>query len=128
MDRQGRAGLLFVLPALVYFCLVFLVPLIQSIVWSFYRSVPGGTSSFAGRPPRKWLQSLDLVLPSLALVNVWVRLGFDTIIFLAALQAIPSEYYEAAGIDGASRSQSLRHVTLPLLNPQIVMVSILELI
>jgi len=67
-------------------------------------------------------------LPSLALVNVWVRLGFDTIIFLAALQAIPSEYYEAAGIDGASRSQSLRHVTLPLLNPQIVMVSILELI
>ena len=83
---------------------------------------------FVSLPPRKWLQSLELVLPSLALVNVWVRLGFDTIIFLAALQAIPNEYYEGAGIDGASRWQGLRYVTLPLLNPQIVMVSILELI
>jgi multiple sugar transport system permease protein len=62
------------------------------------------------------------------LVNVWVRLGFDTMIFLAALQAIPGEYYEAAAIDGAGAWQSFRRVTLPLLNPQIVMVTILELI
>ena len=81
-----------------------------------------------GVPPQKWLQSLDQVRPSLAAVNVWVRLGFDTIIFLAALQAIPAEYYEAASIDGASRGQALWRLTLPLLNPQIVMVVILELI
>ena len=49
-------------------------------------------------------------------------------IFLAALQAIPAEYYEAAAIDGASRWQALWRLTLPLLNPQLVMVSILELI
>jgi len=220
MDRQRRAGLLFVLPAVVYFGLVFLVPLIESVIGSFYRTVPGGTSQFAGTrlyekvltdptfwravgntvsllvmsvpvtvalalaaalglhrfrnlqarsawtamyflpfsvslvaaalvwqwiydpvygvlnhflgalgvPPLKWLQSLDLVRPSLALVNVWARLGFDTIIFLAALQAIPAEYYEAAAIDGASARQALRRITLPLLNPQIVMVAILELI
>ena len=220
MDRQRRAGLLFVLPAVVYFAGVFLIPLAQSVLGSFYRTIPGGASRFVGLrlyekvltdgsfwqavrntvnllvmsvpvtallaltvalglhrlrslrwrsawaamyflpfsvslvaaalvwqwiydpvygvlnhalglvgvPPLRWLQSLELVLPSLALVNVWVRLGFDTLIFLAALQAIPSEYYEAAGIDGASRSQSLRYVTLPLLNPQILMVSILELI
>jgi len=67
-------------------------------------------------------------LPSLAAVNVWARLGFDTMIFLAALQAIPGEYYEAAAIDGASASQQLWRVTLPLLNPQVVMVCILELI
>lgn len=81
-----------------------------------------------GIAPQKWLQSLDMVRPSLALVNVWARLGFDTIVFLAALQAIPGEYYEAAAIDGASAWQALRRVTLPLLNPQIVMVAILELI
>ena len=81
-----------------------------------------------GLPPQKWLQSLDMVRPSLALVNVWVRLGFDTIIFLAALQAIPGEYYEAAAIDGAGAWHALRRITLPLLNPQIVMVTILELI
>lgn len=220
MDRQRRAGLLFVLPALAYFGLVFLVPLAESVVGSFYRTVPGGASRYVGLrlyekvltdptfwqavrntvslllmsvpatvvlalaaalglhrivrlrwrsvwtamyflpfsvslvaaaliwqwmydpvygflnhllgrvglPPQKWLQSLDMVRPSLALVNVWVRLGFDTIIFLAALQAIPGEYYEAAAIDGAGWWQGLRRVTLPLLNPQIVMVTILELI
>jgi ABC-type sugar transport system permease subunit len=220
MDRQRRAGLLFVLPALVYFGLVFLVPLVESVIGSFYRTVPGGASRFVGfrlyervftdptfwqavrntvslllmsvpatvvaalavalglhrlvslrwrsawaamyflpfsvslvaaaliwqwmydpvygflnhflggvgLPPQKWLQSLDQVRPSLSLVNVWVRLGFDTMIFLAALQAIPGEYYEAAAIDGAGSWQSFRRVTLPLLNPQIVMVTILELI
>ena len=66
--------------------------------------------------------------PSLALVNVWVRLGFDTIIFLAALQAIPGEYYEAAVDRRGGLVAGLRRVTLPLLNPQIVMVTILELI
>jgi multiple sugar transport system permease protein len=81
-----------------------------------------------GLPPFKWLQSFDLVLPSLALINVWARLGFDTLVFLAALQAIPGEYYEAASIDGASRWQTFGRVTLPLLNPQIVMVAILEII
>src|SRR5207244_13091181 len=55
-------------------------------------------------------------------------IGFDTMIFLAALQSIPEEYYEAANIDGASAVQRLRYITLPLLNPQIIMVCILELI
>jgi ABC-type sugar transport system permease subunit len=61
-------------------------------------------------------------------VSVWVRIGFDTMIFLAALQSIPAEYYEAANMDGASGFQRLRYITLPLLNAQIVMVCILELI
>src|SRR6185437_4311932 len=72
--------------------------------------------------------SLSQVLPSLAVVSVWVRIGFDTMIFLAALQSIPEEYYEAANMDGASGMQRLRYITLPLLNAQIVMVCILELI
>ncbi len=208
MDRQRRAGLFFVLPAVAYFTCVFLVPLAESVLGSFYRTQPGGATQFVGTrlyvkvltdptfwhtvrntvtlllmsvpltavvalavalglhrlvslrwrsvwtamyflpfsvslvadgvlnhllaavglPPFKWLQSFDLVLPSLALINVWARLGFDTLVFLAALQAIPGEYYEAASIDGASRWQTFGRVTLPLLNPQIVMVAILEII
>ena len=116
----------------MYF-LPFSVSLVAAaLIWQWlYDPVYGVLNHVLGRvglPPQKWLQSLDLVLPSLALVNVWVRLGFDTIIFLAALQAIPVEYYEAASIDGASRWQSLWRLTLPLLNPQIVMVVILEMI
>jgi multiple sugar transport system permease protein len=81
-----------------------------------------------GISSQKWLQSLNQVRPSIAIMNIWVRLGFDTMIFLAALQSIPGEYYEAAAIDGARVSQRLRHITIPLLNPQILMVCILELI
>ena len=220
MDRQRRAGFLFVLPALLFFGSVFLLPLAQSIAYSFYRIAPGGASQFVGLrlyekvltdstfwiairntvqlllmsvpttvicaltialglnrivslrwrnfwtamyflpfstslvaaaliwqwmydpvygflnyllsffhvPPQKWLQSLNQVRPAIAFVNVWLRIGFDTMIFLAGLQAIPGEYYEAAGIDGASGWQRLRYLTLPLLNPQILMVCILELI
>jgi multiple sugar transport system permease protein len=84
--------------------------------------------SFVGIPPQKWLQSLVEVRPAIAGVSVWVRIGFDTMIFLAALQSVPQEYYEAADMDGASALQRLRYITLPLLNPQIIMVCILELI
>jgi multiple sugar transport system permease protein len=206
LDRRKRAGFLFVLPALLFFGSVFLLPLAQSILYSFYKIAPGGAKefvglrlyekvltdstfwtavgntvqlllfsvpvtvvlalavalglnrisnlrwrnvwasmyflpfatslvaaaliwqwiyepvygflnyalSFVGIPPQKWLQSLSQVLPSLAVVSVWVRIGFDTMIFLA--------------MDGASGMQRLRYITLPLLNAQIVMVCILELI
>ena len=219
-ERQNRAGFLFVLPALLFFGAVFLLPLAQSIAYSFYKIVPGGRMEFVGLrlyekvltdstfwdavsntvqllllsvpttvvlalavalglnqisslkwrnlwasmyflpfatslvaaalvwqwiydpvygflnyalsyvgiPPQRWLQSLFQVRPSIAVVSVWVRIGFDTMIFLAALQTIPQEYYEAAEVDGATAYQKFRHVTLPLLNAQIIMVCILELI
>src|SRR5205814_10315224 len=84
--------------------------------------------SFVGIPPQKSLQSLFQVRPAIAAVSVWVRIGFGTMIFLAALQSIPEEYYEAARINGANAVQQLRYITLPMLNPQIIMVCILELI
>ena len=220
LERRKRAGFMFVLPALLFFGSVFIVPLAQSVMYSFHRIQPGGAKefvglgryekvltdptfwsavwntvqlllfsvpatvilalavalglnriaslkwrnlwasmyflpfatslvaaalvwqwiyepvygflnyalSFVGIPPQKWLQSLVEVKPAIAAVSVWVRIGFDTMIFLAALQSIPQEYYEAAGIDGANAYQRLRYITLPMLNAQIVMVCILELI
>src|SRR5258707_7436644 len=185
LDRRSRAGFLFVLPALLFFGSVFILPLGQSIMYSFYKIAPGGARefvglrlyekvltdstfwnavyntvqllllsvpttvilalavalglnrignlkwrnlwasmyflpfatslvaaalvwqwiydpvyrllnyalSFVGIPPQKWLQSLFEVRPAIAAVSVWVRIGFDTMIFLAALQSIPQEYY-----------------------------------
>jgi len=68
------------------------------------------------------------VLPSLAITNIWMRLGFDMVIFIAGLESIPLEYYEAAIIDGASKFQRFKDITLPLLNPQILIISVLEII
>lgn len=81
-----------------------------------------------GLPTHYWLTSVKEVMPSIAIMNVWARLGFDMIIFMAGLQSIPDVYYEAARMDGAGRLRSFFHITLPLLNPQIVLVAVYEVI
>jgi len=61
------------------------------------------------------------------LLAVWKNFGYNMIILLAGLQAIPEELYEAACIDGASRWQQFRHVTLPALGPMLLLVGILTM-
>lgn len=76
---------------------------------------------------------LDACFPSLALVsvilyNIWVYVGYDTVILLAGLSAIPRHYYEAAEIDGATSWQSFRHITLPLISPTLFFLSTVAII
>ncbi|MCA1553163.1 MAG: sugar ABC transporter permease, partial [Chloroflexi bacterium] len=66
-----------------------------------------------------WLTDASTALPSIALVTVWLTLGFNTVIFLAALQGIPQELYESARIDGADFWSQFRHITIPLISPTI---------
>ena len=115
----------------------YFMPLVISLVaaaliWGWiYQPIYGLANfilSFFGIKPQKWLSSISQVIPSLATINIWLRVGFDTVIFLAALQSIPEKLQEAAKIDGARDSQVFRYVTLPLLNNQIIMVLIIELI
>ncbi|MDI3298753.1 MAG: sugar ABC transporter permease [Bacillota bacterium] len=68
-----------------------------------------------GFHPPNWLQNTALALPSIMAVNVWTTVGTMMILYLAALQNIPTELYEAAEIDGASPWQQLWHVTVPQL-------------
>ncbi|MBC8263232.1 MAG: sugar ABC transporter permease [Anaerolineales bacterium] len=82
--------------------------------------------SFLGLPEQNFLRNPDQALLSIVAVAIWQGLGFAIIIFLAGLKQIPQMYYEAARIDGASRGQLFRHVTLPLLNPTIVYVVVLQ--
>ena len=79
-----------------------------------------------GRP--NWLADPSLVLIPIGTVMVWQRLGFDIILFIAGLQAINRSYYEAASIDGATRWQSFRYITIPLLAPTIVLILVVETI
>ncbi len=70
-------------------------------------------------PRVNWLIEASSALPSVALVTVWLTLGFNTVIFLAALQGIPQELYESARIDGAGFWSQLRHITIPMISPTI---------
>ena len=76
---------------------------------------------------------IDTAFPSLALVcvvfyNIWVYIGYDTVILLAGLSAIPRHYFEAAAIDGANHWQQFRHVTLPLISPTLFFITLVAVI
>jgi ABC-type sugar transport system permease subunit len=70
-----------------------------------------------GLPPGEWLQSTTQAMPSIILMSIWGGVGGTMLIYLAALQGIPEQLYEAAQVDGASRLQCLWYVTLPSLQP-----------
>jgi len=81
-----------------------------------------------GLPAPPWFTSAQLAMPSIAMANLWWWVGFAMVIFLAGLQDIPGELYEAARIDGASGPQLLTTITLPLLRPTIFLTIIITMI
>src|SRR5690625_970172 len=70
-----------------------------------------------GIEPISWLTDEKLALPSIALMAIWKNAGYNMLIFLAGLQGIPNQLYEAADLDGATKIQKFFKVTLPLLTP-----------
>jgi putative chitobiose transport system permease protein len=76
--------------------------------------------------PIQWLAEPGLVLPIAMLLTIWAGIGYYSVIFLAGLQNIPEELYDAARIDGASDLQKHWHVSLPGLRPQIVFVAVIS--
>ncbi len=94
-------------------------------VWRwFYEPVPIGLFnqilSTVGLPQQPFLRSMAQALPSVLAPAIWAGLGFQVIIFLAGLRAIPDTYYEAARIDGVGRWTILWEITLPLLKPTLL--------
>ena len=94
-------------------------------VWRwFYQPPPigviNGFLGTVGLPAQPFLRSLEQALPSIMVTAIWAGLGFQIIIFMAGLRAIPSTYYEAARIDGLGEWAILRKITLPLLKPTTV--------
>ena len=75
-----------------------------------------------GITPIAWLGSSTWAMPILILLSIWKQLGFNLVVFLAGLQAIPQSRYDAAELDGANGVQQFRHVTLPGLYPTLVFV------
>lgn len=75
-----------------------------------------------------WLSDPRTALWCIVLVQVWHGLGFSVIVFLAGLQGVPETYYEAARLDGATRCQQIKDVTLPLLMPTVMFLSIMGFI
>lgn len=111
----------------------FVAPFLMSagavaLMWSYILSADTGPFNYylrlIGLSPPNWLGSSTWALPSLVGVDLWQTLGFTFIIFLVGLQTIPSQLYEAAAIDGAGPFSRFRHITLPMLSPATLVVSV----
>jgi len=120
-----------------FFRLGYFLPVVTTIVavaviWRWIYNYDYGLMNYAlslfNIPGKNWLESMTLAMPSLILMSVWKNFGYNMVIFLAGLQAIPEQLYEAARIDGAGRFQIFRHITLPSLAPTTFFITILTLI
>lgn len=121
----GFLRTIYFLPSVTSFVAVALV-----WMWIYHPSF-GIANFFLGRvgiPPVQWLNSAQTALVSVMIFSIWLGLGYQMVIFLAGLQGIPEEFYEAARIDGASHWQLFRRITLPLLKPTTFFILVTSLI
>jgi len=102
-----------------------------AVIWRYLLHTRYGLLNYGleelGFGPIDWLGDPRWAMPAIILFAVWKNFGYNMIIFLAGLQNIPEELYEAARIDGASSWQQFRHVTMPSLAPVILLVSVLTM-
>lgn len=103
-----------------------------SLVWLYMFDAHLGVVNYAlqlvGLPPQKWLNDPVMAMPAIILYGIWHGVGYNMMIFLAGLQAIPRDLYEAAMVDGANRRACLTKITLPLLRPVSLFVLITSVI
>jgi multiple sugar transport system permease protein len=115
-----------------YFLPVVTSTIAVALVWQWIYAPDSGLLNQAlttvGLPTQKWLTNPTLAMPAIVVMAVWQGLGTNIIIFLAGLQAIPTELLDAASVDGAGRWARFRNVILPLLTPSIFFTGVLSLI
>jgi multiple sugar transport system permease protein len=116
----------------LYFIPVVTMPVAIGLVWRWlYNSDYGVINyllSLIGIEGANWLSDPDLALYAIVVVGVWSGIGYALVLFLAGLQTIPAEYYDAASVDGAGALVKFFRITLPLLSPTVFFVTVISLI
>jgi multiple sugar transport system permease protein len=114
-----------------YFLPVMVSLVVAATIWKILLTESGIVNQvfrFLHLPTTQWLENPSTALPAIVVTSVWQGFGFETVIFLAALQAIPRDLYDAAFVDGATAWERFRYVTLPALRPTIAFVYVIGVI
>jgi multiple sugar transport system permease protein len=116
----------------IYFAPVVTTLVAVAVVWRYLYHPRFGLLNYGlgwfGIGPIDWLGDPRWAMPAIILLAVWKNFGYTMVVFVAGLQSIPEELYEAAELDGASAVQRFRHVTVPLLGPTFLFVTIITMI
>lgn len=129
LNRKMRGRTLY---RVIYFLPMVAAPAAIAMVWKWLYNADYGLINklleLLNIPMVNWLSDPDIAIISLAVVGIWSVVGYNMILFLAGLQEIPRDYYEAAAIDGATGIHQFFHITLPLISPTMFFVTVTKII
>jgi multiple sugar transport system permease protein len=116
----------------IFFASTVLSVTVVTLIWRLVLIPEGGLAAVLarviGQEPVAFLSEQALAMPSVAVTTIWWGIGLPMVLFLAALQQVPRDMYEAAALDNASKARTLRSITLPSIRRTIVLVIVVEII
>jgi multiple sugar transport system permease protein len=122
---RGSARTLFIMPMMA-------TPVAIALVWTMMFHPQLGVLNYlltsVGLPPSSWVYNANTVIPTLVMVETWQWTPLVMLIVLGGITSLPIDPYEAAGIDGASGWQMFRYITLPLIQPFIIVATVMRII
>jgi multiple sugar transport system permease protein len=129
LNREGRWAAAL---RAIFFASTVLSVTVVTLIWRLVLIPEGGLAAVVarviGHEPIAFLNEQAFAMPAIAVTTIWWGLGLPMVLFLAALQQIPRDLYEAAALDGASRARTLFSITLPSIRRTIALVIIVEVI
>lgn len=112
----------------IFFLPMVVAPAAIAMVWRWLYNSQFGLINNVFNLSVHWISNPKIAVYSIAVIGIWSDIGYNMILFLAGLQEVPKDYYEAADLDGASGIQSFMHITVPMISPIIFFVIITRMI
>jgi len=112
----------------IFFLPMIAAPAAVAMVWRWLYNTEFGLINHLIGKDISWVSNPDISIYSIAIIGIWSILGYNMVLFLAGLQEVPRDYYEAAEIDGASKIRQFFNITIPLISPTIFFVCVTRII
>lgn len=129
LNRKMRGRTVF---RTIFFLPMVAAPAAVAMVWRWMYNSKFGLLNYLfgklGLEPVNWISDPKIAIISIAIVGIWSVIGYNMVLFLAGLQEIPKDFYEAAEIDGASPIRQFFHITVPLISPTMFFVCVTRII
>ncbi|MGH0052154.1 MAG: carbohydrate ABC transporter permease, partial [Sphaerochaetaceae bacterium] len=112
----------------IYFLPMVVAPAAIAMIWRWLYNAEFGLINNLFNSDVKWISDPHIAIFSIAVIGIWSDIGYNMILFLAGLQEVPRDYYEAADLDGANGTQCFIHITVPMISPTLFFVIVTRMI